>query len=88
MVGPQLKGLQSCLLMAEFSACDGFLLHFQHSWVTTPLWSQAAVAWGHGYFLERKASRDDDVTNLWDDTNLLRPVEWDGLVLERKPNSK
>lgn len=54
MVGPQLKGLQSCLLMAKFSTCDGFLLCFTHSWVTVQLWRQAMVAHRPG-FLDLRA---------------------------------
>lgn len=85
MVGPQLKGLQSCLLMAEFSTCDGFPFLFTHSWVTVQLRRWAARTHGHGCFLELRASRGKAVIDLQDDTNFLWPVEWDRLVLERKP---
>lgn len=77
MVGPHLKGLQSCLLMPEFSTCDGSLFCFTGSWVTVELWRWAAVAHERGYFLEPRASRGDAVTDLWDDTNFLLPIEWD-----------
>lgn len=77
MVGPHLKGLQSCLLMPEFSTCDGSLFRLTGSWVTVQLWRRAAVAHEHGYFLEPRASRGDAVTDLWDDANFPLTIEWD-----------
>lgn len=69
MVGPQLKGLQRCLLMAEFSTCEGLLFHKKlcyHSVVKVGCGGS-----GTWDFSESRAMKGDAVTDFWESTNHL-----------------
>lgn len=83
--GPQPEGPQSCLLTAEFSARDGFLLCFPCRWLLSSRGGRLRGGPWTRVFLAPRNARGDALTDCRVDTTFLLPAEWDWLVLERKP---